>query len=140
MKKSVKDATTAPNETRPAAGLTVGELRLLIADVVHAVLDEREARPKAELVSQDELAAAIGVSDRTVRTLRTRGLPVVMVGDSPRFVIADVHAWLALQKRRGTGVWWSPGVGVWMRGDGARKRPATKAEIAKAGLADSDDE
>lgn len=47
-----------------------------------------------KLVTRKELAAFLQVTTRTVDNLREKGMPVIMVGSSPRFELATVKAWL----------------------------------------------
>jgi len=69
------------------------ELPAALAEALEAV---KPALPK--LATREECAQFLGVSTGTLDTLRKRGLPVVMVIESPRFDLADVRAWLASQQ------------------------------------------
>lgn len=46
------------------------------------------------LLDRDGLAQQLGVSTGMVDKLRRQGLPTVWLGECPRFVLADVLAWL----------------------------------------------
>lgn len=78
--------------------LSAADLKALLREELEGALAEREARPA--LIDQNALARELGVSSRTIYTLRERGLPTVMVGDSPRFELAVVLEWLREQKAR----------------------------------------
>lgn len=53
-----------------------------------------ETRQPEGLLTVEQLVERLQVSERTIRTLRKQGLPTVMVGESPRFVWADVLEFL----------------------------------------------
>lgn len=44
-----------------------------------------------------DLATFLQVTTRTVDNMRSKGLPTIMVGASPRFDVAAVKAWLQTQ-------------------------------------------
>lgn len=52
------------------------------------------------LLTVDELAEALKVSTTTIRRLVRRGMPKTWVGESLRFVYAEVMAWLPREKPR----------------------------------------
>jgi hypothetical protein len=70
--------------------------RDLLREVVAEVLDEQAASapPTPALITIDQLAAALQTSRASINRLRERGLPTVMLLDSPRFDLAAVLAWL----------------------------------------------
>lgn len=74
----------------PVAAANLWDLRALVREELAHVLAER---PPA-LIDQRALARELGVSERTIYTLRGEGLPTIMVGDSPRFELALVLDWL----------------------------------------------
>jgi len=74
-----------------------GPHREVVREVVVEVLSEN--RDPERLLTVGQLAERMQVSERTIRTLRKQGLPTVMVGDSPRFVWADVVASLPKNPR-----------------------------------------
>lgn len=47
------------------------------------------------LHTRKELAAVLKCTTRTVDNMRSKGLPHMMVGDSPRFELDKVKAWLS---------------------------------------------
>jgi hypothetical protein len=90
--------TPSDSSSRPAAGLTVGELRALLAAVV-AESGSPLPAPTA-LLDQAELARELRTSTRTIRTLVKQGLPEVRLADSPRYELEPVLTWLRNSKRR----------------------------------------
>ena len=68
-----------------------------------AVTDPQSTKP-VHLLKPTEAARFLAVSERTVKRLTARGeLPHVRVGGSMRFVMADLLAYVASQRR------WSDG-------------------------------
>jgi excisionase family DNA binding protein len=62
-----------------------------------------------EVLTVKQLSQRLAISERTVANwIRQRGLPVVRIGKSVRFVWAHVRAWLDEQTSRGGG---NPGCG-----------------------------
>jgi excisionase family DNA binding protein len=57
----------------------------------------RAAPARAPLLDQGELAKALKITVRTVYSLRQKGCPVYMIGDSPRFDLEEVREWLRKQ-------------------------------------------
>lgn len=47
-----------------------------------------------QLATREQCAKALNISTRSLDTLRSQGLPVVWVLDSPRFDVAEVVTWL----------------------------------------------
>ncbi len=76
--------------------LTADELAAIVRAEVNAALAAQSEAPS--LLDQNALARELGVSARTVYTLRQQGLPVVWLLDSPRFDLAACLAWLRDQK------------------------------------------
>lgn len=68
------------------------QLRTLVTEAVHAALAEAAKAPA--LLDRASLARALSCSPSTVDAMRKRGLPTVMIGDSPRFVLSEVVDWL----------------------------------------------
>lgn len=58
------------------------------------LLEGLEPVPRPELLTPTQLGDALQVSVRTIATLRSRGMPVVMVGDSPRYRLEAVLEFL----------------------------------------------
>ena len=80
--------------------ITPDELRALIRDELRA--DREPAPSSAPLVDRRELGRTLAVSTATVTRLTSEGMPHVFVGDSPRYSIDDVRAWLEVRGRQGT--------------------------------------
>lgn len=78
--------------------LSTADLEALLHRVVDDALAEHQAQPRPALLTQEELSRELGISSRSVFSLRQDGLPTVLVGDSPRFELADVLAWLKKQR------------------------------------------
>jgi hypothetical protein len=68
-------------------------VRQAVADAL-AELAPSASPPPAALVDTEELCRQLTCSRSMVGRLRDEGLPCVYLGDSPRFVVADVVAWL----------------------------------------------
>ncbi|HKV74573.1 MAG TPA: hypothetical protein VJN95_08640 [Gemmatimonadales bacterium] len=49
--------------------------------------------PKVSTLSQEEFAAAVGRTSRTVMTWRQKGMPVRMISGRPRYVLRDCLTW-----------------------------------------------
>jgi hypothetical protein len=83
------------------AVLTAEQLRALVTEAVAAALDAREpAEPGPALLGAEQLAAALGTSPRTVRRLRSEGMPCSwLTRESCRYSLPDVVAWLASRGR-----------------------------------------
>lgn len=79
-------------DAAPAAACTLWDLRALVREELAEALSELEQQPA--LIDQKALARHLGVSERTVYTLREQGCPTVMVLESPRFELAAALAWL----------------------------------------------
>jgi excisionase family DNA binding protein len=80
----------AMGDAQPLATLTVGELRRLLSELV---LPPPQPEHEA-LLTLEDLARTLRCSTRHIRRLRGEGLPVVMVGEAPRFERDAVLAWL----------------------------------------------
>ena len=82
----------------PMAGVALIEtdaLRALLRDVVTEALAANDGRPA--LLDRNGLARALSCSVGHVDILRKRGLPTVMLGDAPRFDLAQCLEWLRSQ-------------------------------------------
>jgi excisionase family DNA binding protein len=86
----------APNRApeRPAWSLSQDEFRELQREVIRQVLAELLPCVPTGLLTLEETAELFRCSTRHVRRLRHEGLPVVWVGESPRFERDAVLAWL----------------------------------------------
>lgn len=72
--------------------VAVGDLVDAITDRVIEVLEAQPPRPA--LLTRSQLARELGCCSKTVARLEGDGLPRVMLGDSPRYELAAVLAWL----------------------------------------------
>ncbi|MEQ9318505.1 MAG: helix-turn-helix domain-containing protein [Polyangiaceae bacterium] len=77
------------------------ELKLLVEHLVESL--DGGTLPERPLTKK-QLAAVLSVSDRTVDTLRTEGLPCFKVGSSPRFLLSEVIKWLRQRDRSEDGL------------------------------------
>lgn len=85
----------------PVAALTVEQFEQLMADALASARAMAEAEPPGPvLLDREGLARALGCSTGTVDKLRKQGLPERRLGDSPRFVLAEVLAWLPSTPRQ----------------------------------------
>jgi hypothetical protein len=73
--------------------------------VAAALADLPTRREPRELLTTKELEVELHLSRSTIDRLRLRGLPHVFVGDSPRYNVKTVKAWLEenTQPRTGRG-------------------------------------
>jgi hypothetical protein len=94
-------ATGPGDPLTTALGALAVLLRPLVAETVRdavfdALSEHAAAEPsRPELLTTDELAAELRVCSKTVARLRADGMPVLHVGDSPRFRLGEVLAWLS---------------------------------------------
>lgn len=80
----------ALGDLQPVATLTVGELKKLLAEQAPC-----PPGPDADaLLTAEDVAQLLRCSTRHVRRLRKDGLPVVWLGEAPRFERDAVLAWL----------------------------------------------
>lgn len=88
---STSAALEIPN--LPLAALPTQTVLELVRGVVRT--EVAAIAPSAPaLLDREGLAQQLGVSTGMVDKLRRQGLPTVWLGDSPRFILADVLAWL----------------------------------------------
>lgn len=80
------------------AVVTTEQLQELVTEAVRSALAECKADPDPVLMDRHAAAKALGISPTQLDRLRARGLPTVLVGSSPRFVLADCLNWLKEQK------------------------------------------
>lgn len=88
-----------------AAGLDYAKLAAalaphLVAELRRLPAGPASAAPDQARLSRAELAQALKISTGTVDRLAKRGMPSVMVGDLPRFILADCEAWLRQEQER----------------------------------------
>ena len=90
------DGTTVGALGELVVTLTRGQFAAIVSDAVEKALTRHAegAADRTALLTQAELAQALGVSIRTIHTLRRRGLPTIMVIESPRFHLPTVLDWL----------------------------------------------
>jgi hypothetical protein len=69
------------------------QLRELIREELDRAQAERAQEAPARL-TLTQLATKLQISERSILDLRRRGMPTAMLGDSPRFDLAKVLAWL----------------------------------------------
>lgn len=68
-------------------------------DALRAAVTELQREPKPpKRLTTAQLAAAWQVSERHISNLRRRGMPVVMIGESPRYCLVTCEAWLAAEQ------------------------------------------
>lgn len=99
MTAAARPLGTAPPE--PPISLVVvsaADLANLIRDAVADALEASRSPTLPTLLDREGCAEWLQVSTRTLDTMRGRGLPQVMLGDSPRFEPAAVLEWLRDQK------------------------------------------
>ena len=85
---------SAPRNGVLLVTLTVNDLRALVLEALGEVLVEQQNPTLPSLLTQTELAQVLQVDVRTVYALRRKGLPQLIVGDSPRFDLPEVLTWL----------------------------------------------
>jgi hypothetical protein len=76
-------------------------LRPMVREVVTDLLTEfMSAEPvKPELLTRQQIAQAIQVTTKTVARMVKDGMPEQRVGDSPRYRLTDVLAWIEQRSR-----------------------------------------
>ena len=87
---------SAPTLDQHLAELVRAAVRIEVREAL-AELDQH-AQPAA--LDRQGLAVALGTTSRTVDRLRTEGLPEFRLVDAPRFVLADVLAWLKTREQK----------------------------------------
>lgn len=78
---------------QPIVMLQADEIRTLVNQAVTEALEAHAGKPA--LLDRTGLARALTCSPSHLDNLRKTGLPTVFLGESPRFVLKDVLAWLA---------------------------------------------
>jgi hypothetical protein len=73
---------------------TTEQLAEFVRDAVAAALAEQREDVSPVLMDRSGIGRALGVSPTTVDRLRREGLPCVLIGDSPRFIVASCIEWL----------------------------------------------
>ncbi len=79
--------------------LTEGELSAIVRGAIEDALAEVQPARSPALVDRAGLARALHASVTTVGRLARRGMPAVLVGDVPRYEVAEVIAWLRSRRR-----------------------------------------
>lgn len=77
----------------PLAALPADAVLALVRDIVRSELAAIAPSAPA-LLDREGLAQQLGISTGMVDKLRRQGLPTVWIGECPRFVLAEVLAWL----------------------------------------------
>jgi len=85
---------TRPGDDRLLVTLTVGEQRDLVRDAAWETVAEASDDPPPALLDRAGIAWALGVGTATVDRMRREGCPIIRIGDSPRFELADCLTWL----------------------------------------------
>jgi hypothetical protein len=73
--------------------ITVEELESLVREAVTGALAE-SATDAPALLDRESLARSLGCTTSHVDTLRKQGMPVVWLGQAPRFELSAVLEWL----------------------------------------------
>jgi hypothetical protein len=81
-----------------AAALATVLAPIVRAAVADAIAEMAPTEPRPELLTVEDICRELQVSRATLHKLRGEGLPTLTVGDSPRFRIAEVLAWLREKK------------------------------------------
>lgn len=69
----------------------------LINALVQKVTEQQQAASAPRYVSKERLADRLGVSERTLKTWRSRGMPGVRVGREVMYEIDAVDRWIEEQ-------------------------------------------
>lgn len=90
------DPTSRPRDTatHDVAGSLDALLRRAVREELEEVMTSIATSPRPALLDTAELARELSTSEGTIRRQRKLGLPTVMLGDSPRFDLDEVLAWL----------------------------------------------
>jgi Helix-turn-helix domain len=73
--------------------MTVALPDALLSEIASRVMAQLE-RPRARFLSKPALADHYGVSERTIKTWREKGLPGVRVGRGVMFDVSDCDRWI----------------------------------------------
>ncbi len=84
----------------PIAAALGAALFPVVRDAVRDALADHDSATLPALLTRSQIAEQLGCSARTVARLDGEGMPVVMVGDSPRYEIAAVLDWLRGREAR----------------------------------------
>jgi hypothetical protein len=85
---------------RRGVSLSDEDVDRIVVRVVPQVALVMSAGASTPLLSLDDLAQTLGVGPATVRRRVAEGMPMVHVGDLPRFDLAACRAWLATRPKR----------------------------------------
>jgi len=80
--------------------VTPEQLAELIRDAVGQAFAEQREDVGPVLLDRSGIARALGIGTSTVDRLRREGLPSVMIGDCPRFVLSSCVEWLRARAGR----------------------------------------
>ena len=88
-----------PRDPGAAFATALADLvRASVADALADAVAGLREEPAPVLVDRRELARQLACSDRTIARLESEGLPVVRVGDAPRYRVQAVVAWLEAKR------------------------------------------
>jgi excisionase family DNA binding protein len=90
---AVEDAERG-DDARLVVTLTLGELRSALQDAITEAVAELAPTAGPVLLTGAQLAQTLGVSRATVHRLRVSGCPSIKLGDTFRFELEAVLAWL----------------------------------------------
>jgi len=74
------------------------ELVAVVAEAVSAAAHTAPDSPNLQTLTQAQLCKVLSISVPTLHRLRHEGLPYYRIGDSPRFDLTAVLAWLRARK------------------------------------------
>lgn len=81
------------------SGLAIDISEQLLDSIVNRVVERIREAPERRFLSKRSLAEHLGVSERRIKTLRSRGLPARKVGRDLYFDLEEVEAWLDREGR-----------------------------------------
>lgn len=78
-----------------AVAASVAPMMEAIAADIRSIRDALvQGSTPAPRLTKSEIASIWKCSTRTIDNLRRHGLPTIMLGDSPRFILRECEAWL----------------------------------------------
>lgn len=86
--------STVSSATFAVVVVTPEQLTALIREAVETALAEHEPPEAPVLLERNGIARALGIGLSTVGRLQKAGMPVVYIGDSPRYLVDECIAWL----------------------------------------------
>jgi hypothetical protein len=94
-------ATASGGEPAPRLIVQLSEADLEVIVERAAARAVEAQRPAPEYLTRQRLAEALDVSVSLIDRMTREGMPCVLVGDSRRYRLPDVHAWLAARTTAG---------------------------------------